>query len=271
MELTIDKEFESLLPALKPEELNYLDESLDRDGCLSPIVVWANHDDTILDGHNRYRICKANGYKFTTKAITLQDRLACKIWIRKNGLARRNYTDEQRAYEHGELYEDQKKADGGTGANQHTEQVGKNCPPARTSAKLAKELGVSEKTIRNDAKFAKAVDAVARVIPEAKTEILSGRAKSGLSKKDVVEIAALEPEEIPAAIEKRKAEPKNGKVKVQTGVDVFLESVAKLIDRVNALVARNSMKHTQQSRALVAHLEQIPKLARAMERSWRNE
>lgn len=209
MELTIDKEFESLLPALKPEELNYLDESLERDGCLAPIIVWANHDDTILDGHNRYRICKSNGYKFATKAITLPDRLACKIWMRKHALGNRNLTEEEQAYERGQLYEDQKKADNSRPGNSNAKRGGhsdhRDIEPEKTAQKLAKELGVGEATIRRDAKFAKAVDTVARVIPEAKAEILKGKKESGLTKKDVVEIAELEPEEIPAAIEKRKS------------------------------------------------------------------
>jgi DeoR/GlpR family transcriptional regulator of sugar metabolism len=40
--------------------------------------------------------------------------------------------------------------------------LGKSNPVERTSERLAKEYGVSEKTIRNDAKFAEAVSSLSR-------------------------------------------------------------------------------------------------------------
>ena len=56
--LTVDPEFSALCTDLSPEEMNLLENSLEVDGCREPIAVWANHYDTILDGHNRYRICQ---------------------------------------------------------------------------------------------------------------------------------------------------------------------------------------------------------------------
>lgn len=52
--LTIDPEFSALGPKLTIEEENFLFASLERDGCRDAIVVWANNEDIILDGHNRY-------------------------------------------------------------------------------------------------------------------------------------------------------------------------------------------------------------------------
>jgi hypothetical protein len=67
----------------------------------------------------------------------------------------------------GMRYNIEKKKDGGQIPGS---SVGKNYPPLRTSEKLAKEYGVSEKTIRNDAKFAEALE---KLSPEEKKEVLS--------------------------------------------------------------------------------------------------
>ena len=64
--------------------------------------------------------------------------------------------------------------------------MGKNYPQLRTSEKLAKEYGVSEKTIRNDAVFAQSIDKIVEEVGEdAKQKILKG----DLSQKDVKRIA----------------------------------------------------------------------------------
>lgn len=198
-ELTVDKEFAGLCPALKPEELSLLEASLERDGCRDPIIVWANHEDTIIDGHNRYRYCKRFGVSFKTKALVLEDRNAVRNWIIDNQLARRNVTEEQKAYLRGQRYITEKRVEGD---NQHTmpERVGHNVPPKRTSEVLAEEYKVDEKTIRRDAKYAEAVDAIAKNAGQAaKQSILSGELKA--TKQEVVQLAALPKEEQKAAIE----------------------------------------------------------------------
>ena len=67
-------------------------------------------------------------------------------------------------------------------------------------------------------------------------------------------------------------EPFNPPVKldIKTDVERLTESVGKLIDSVNTMAARR-MGHTKASRAVVASLEQVQKLIKPMDRSWRNE
>lgn len=265
----IDPEFEQLGRQLKPEEANLLEQDLLAHGCLDPIILWAGHG-IVIDGHNRHRICEQLGVGYKTREISLVDRDAVKDWIIDHQLGRRNLTDEEKAYYRGLKYKQAKKSQGGTGANQH-KQSGQNVHSAKTASVVADECGVDEKTIRRDAKFAEAVDTLSKTAgKEVKQEILSG--KSGLTKKAVVEIAKLPEPEQPAAIASAKSKPAATKPSgVKTEVDVFVDSLGKMIDRVNALVARFAIKHNQQSTALVEHLEKAKKLAKAMERSWRNE
>ena len=70
-------------------------------------------------------------------------------------------SDEQKSYLRGKRYQAEKKEEGAQDENQNRKRLGQNVPVERTSEKLATEYNVDEKTIRRDAKFAEAVDAVA--------------------------------------------------------------------------------------------------------------
>ena len=90
----IDPEFQPLFPPLRPEEYAQLEESLVREGCRDPLVVWAGHN-ILLDGHNRYEICTRLGIPFGVLGIELPDREAALDWIDRNQLGRRNLTRDQ--------------------------------------------------------------------------------------------------------------------------------------------------------------------------------
>lgn len=113
-ELTIDKQFAGLCPALTAEEGDLLESSLVDEGCNEPITVWANHDSIILDGHNRYRICRRENLPFKTRAIRLETRADAVNWIIARQLGRRNLTDEQKAYLRGQRYNSEKHRTAGT-------------------------------------------------------------------------------------------------------------------------------------------------------------
>ncbi len=90
MELNINAKFENLLPALTQEESAHLRESLKTEGCRDPIITW---NGTIIDGHNRYAICKAEGIEFDAVEKDFKDETAAKVWIIDNQGGRRNLTD----------------------------------------------------------------------------------------------------------------------------------------------------------------------------------
>ncbi len=67
IELTIDSEFQALIPPLTAEEQGQLEANLLAEGCRDPLVVWARDGDAqppvLLDGHHRYDICQAHRLK----------------------------------------------------------------------------------------------------------------------------------------------------------------------------------------------------------------
>jgi protein gp37/ParB-like chromosome segregation protein Spo0J len=85
--LTIDSEFQNLIPKLTTEEYTELENSILIHGCLDTIKVW---NDIIVDGHNRYELCQKHSIEFDTKAMEFDSKDNAKIWIINNQLGRRN-------------------------------------------------------------------------------------------------------------------------------------------------------------------------------------
>ena len=92
-ELTVDPEFRDLIPPLNEEELKLLEESLVADGCESPLIVW---NGVIVDGHNRYAICRKHGIPFSIQEKNFSSRDDAMLWMLRNQLGRRNLNSYQR-------------------------------------------------------------------------------------------------------------------------------------------------------------------------------
>lgn len=87
MNIVIDKEFQSLIPALTTDEYRGLEESILSEGCRDALVLWG---DTLIDGHNRYKICTEHNIPFKTVQKEFISRDDVKLWMIGNQLARRN-------------------------------------------------------------------------------------------------------------------------------------------------------------------------------------
>lgn len=180
----IDPEFKKLIPPLTTDEYAGLEKSIIEEGCRDPLVVWGN---TIIDGHNRYEICRRHNinFEFIIKRFpSLQD---AKEWIINNQLSRRNLTAEQRNYLIGKQYQEQKKDVGRPVKFPQNEGIGE------TAKAIATEHKISRATVERAAAFTQAVDTIAGNVGEdARQKILGRDAK--LTAKDVHRVAAMEPE-----------------------------------------------------------------------------
>ena len=140
-----------------------------------------------MDGHNRLSICREHGIAFEVRKISLPDKAAARLWVIRNQLGRRNLTPDQASYLRGLEYEQAKQGRGGDHKSK-----GRKCP-LNTADKLAKRRGVSPRTIKQDAAFARAVDSLeAGAVPGLKARVLSG---DGPPKTAVVEAARIAKEE----------------------------------------------------------------------------
>lgn len=97
--ITVDKEFESMIPPLSSEEFAQLEENCVKDGIRDPLVVWElPNGDILVDGHNRWKIsAKHAGIRFNVVKMHFENRDAAKEWILKNQLGRRNLPSYVRA------------------------------------------------------------------------------------------------------------------------------------------------------------------------------
>jgi len=153
--IKIDREFQNLIPALSIEERDQLEANIvEHGGARDPLVVWQRDDagDILLDGHNRYEICERLGLPYEVEHLEFDTRDEAADWIDRNQLGRRNLSKQDYKLLLGRRYNRAKKQ-----GERNDLTSGQNAPKSeRTSAKLAKEHGVDEKTVRRAGKFQEA-------------------------------------------------------------------------------------------------------------------
>ena len=180
--LIIDPEFQRLIPPLSAKEREILEENILRDGCREPLVIW---NDIILDGHNRYEICRQHSLPFEVKDVTLESRDEAVAWICANQMGRRNITEETRRYLIGKRFEVEKRigARNATGINQYSDSEvsptiwGKpknNETKYGISARIGNEYNISHATVEKYGRYARAVDRIGSVDAHVVPYILSG-------------------------------------------------------------------------------------------------
>lgn len=203
-EIQINPELRDLIPPLQLEEKESLEKSILEEGCRDKLITW---DKTIIDGHNRYEICKKHNIPFQIESMNFRNISEVKNWMIDNQLARRNLTDSQRRYFIGKRYEEEKKTiTNEKGINQHKEDERQSVGQPSTSERIAKENNISHRTVERNADYSKAIDRIREEDKEVANKILSEEIK--LTNKDVLEIAKdegdiieLSPEE---AVERKK-------------------------------------------------------------------
>jgi phage N-6-adenine-methyltransferase len=87
--VTIDPAIKALIPPPTEDEQQLLEQSLVRDGCLDPLVVW-EETGHLLDGHTRYAICKRLGITYRTTELSFATLVDAKLWVIQHQLGRRN-------------------------------------------------------------------------------------------------------------------------------------------------------------------------------------
>jgi hypothetical protein len=159
--LTIDAEFQSLIPPLSDKEFASLMQQVVEQGCLEPLYVWKDGENRILlDGHNRYKICQERNRGFNTVNISLTSREHAKLWILEHQMGRRNLvlTDDQRAVVWNDIRELrskivqaeklQKARDAKAGASISARPTEIALPKKDTRVEVAKEAKVPESKLR---------------------------------------------------------------------------------------------------------------------------
>jgi transcriptional regulator with XRE-family HTH domain len=157
-------ELRDFIPPLNQEEYGQLEQNIINYGCKDAILIWETTKEKIgqegspeplyliIDGHNRYGICKKHGITFNIQLLQFSGIKEVKDFMIETQLGRRNLTPQQASFFRGLRYNNEKTEKGKYDRDEHKVQ---NEPYATTAQKLAKEYNVSESTIKRDAAFAK--------------------------------------------------------------------------------------------------------------------
>ena len=146
----VDEEFRDLIPPPTEEERSGLEAQILRDGCLAPLIVWAE-ERILLDGHHRKEICERFGVEYAIREVSLSDRDEAKEWIIVHQLGRRNLA----AYQRAELAltlkpllaaKAKKRMLAGKMADPDP-NLGQGSDASRTSQQLASKAGISHGTM----------------------------------------------------------------------------------------------------------------------------
>ena len=175
-EYRIDPKLNGILPELSKADYKALEQSLLVDGFKgAPIMVWG---DVIVDGHNRYEICKKHNIPYEVKSVEFASEEDAIIWMVRQQLGRRSLTSLQRikiVEEYRPFYK--KKAQKNkslNGGNKKSKSENSTTPIAKEEkidvrAELAKDADVSTNT------YSKGVEILKSGNEELINETISGQ------------------------------------------------------------------------------------------------
>ncbi|MBA4166536.1 MAG: hypothetical protein H0X41_03155 [Chitinophagaceae bacterium] len=179
-QLIIDAEFKGLIADLTADEMAQLEANIKKEGCRDSLVVWVDRDiTTLIDGHNRYDICKRNKIDFEVTPLHFEDRNDAIEWIITNQLGRRNINNYQRgvlALRKEEVIKSRAKANQKSAAVSTNEKRSGTLPPnsaealkpIETRVEIAKIAGIGHDTIDK----VKKIESMAT--PEMKEQLRKG-------------------------------------------------------------------------------------------------
>jgi len=154
-EIKINNKYKTIINELSQEEFNTLEHNILQDGLREPIML--NEKNEIVDGHNRYAICKKHNIELKTTVKKFDSEEDTIMWICMNQLGRRNLDDKLKKYFIGKYYEANKAK---WGTNRHTNSRVANVATLESSEDIAAKFEKPERTVRDDAAFAKAIDSL---------------------------------------------------------------------------------------------------------------
>lgn len=94
MDIVVLEELKAYIDPLTADEYESLERSLLAEGCRDALVLWG---DVLVDGHNRYGICRKHGLPFNTVQNTrFQSMDDVHLWMIEQHLGRRSVSDYQR-------------------------------------------------------------------------------------------------------------------------------------------------------------------------------
>jgi polyhydroxyalkanoate synthesis regulator phasin len=149
MNITVNDELLAYIDPLTTDEHDALERSLLAEGCRDALVLWG---EVLVDGHNRYRICRKHGIPFNTVQNTVFRSLDdVHLWMIEQHLGRRSLSDFQRgvlALRKKSILADRAPSSGGDASTNPSPTPAPVLPePRLTRDAIAKEARISSNAI----------------------------------------------------------------------------------------------------------------------------
>lgn len=176
--------FENLIRPLSTLEFSTLENSIKEHGVLDKLTVWETKKNYyLIDGHHRHMIASRHNKTFDIRLVHFDTEQEVYDWMYNNQLSRRNSTKWEMDYFNGGQYELEKTPVGGDQSN------GKNYR-LNLAAHMARERGITEKTIRLNGKFYIGVNKICGEDSQLRWKILTRQLKK-LNKEHLINTAEL--------------------------------------------------------------------------------
>ncbi|HYD80902.1 MAG TPA: hypothetical protein VEC06_13935 [Paucimonas sp.] len=206
MNISINDELRTYVDPLTPNEYAALERSILAEGCRDALVLWG---DVLIDGHNRYAICRKHGIEFKTvqndRFTSIEDVM---LWMIDNQLARRSVTDFQRgmlALRKKAILTDRAKAQ----EEAATKEVAAENAPANLPADPPPlPLGTREDVAKAAGISSNAISRIEKIQKTAAPELVEAVRLGTISINAAAAVASLPPEKQVAAVIAGKEELK---------------------------------------------------------------
>lgn len=186
MTITINEDLRAYIDPLTEDEYAALERSLLAEGCRDALVLWG---ELLVDGHNRYGICRKHGIPFNTvQNKSFQSMDDVHLWMIDNHLGRRSVSDFQRgvlALRKKEIIAARLAQAGAAQASVSPEPEGNDTPasppaePLPTREAIARAARVSSATLGQIEKIRKT--AVPELVEAVKAGVISINAAAAVA------------------------------------------------------------------------------------------
>lgn len=219
MHIVVNEELKAYIDPLTPDEYEALERSLLAEGCRDALVLWG---DTLVDGHNRYGICRKHDIPFqTVQNERFQSLDDVHLWMIEQHLGRRSVSDFQRgvlALRKREILAERRAraaaAEGGEAAPDVPFDTTGAQPAASKPARPA--ATESRKDIAREARISSnQVGMIEKIRKEAAPEVVAAVKSGTLSISAAAAVASLPEEEQKAAASAGDAELKEAAKRVR--------------------------------------------------------
>ena len=263
MNIVINEDLKAYIDPLTPEEHESLERSLLAEGCRDALVLWG---DVLVDGHNRYGICKKHGLPFQTVQNTrFQSMQDVHLWMIAQHLGRRSVSDFQRgvlALRKREIVAERRAAVLAAAGPAQTptehDAAGNAEPPASPTVELAPEPLNSREAIARAARLSSSqLVMIEKIRKQAAPELVAAVKSGTISLNAAAAVASLPAQEQVAAAIAGKDELKQAAKRVRdakrkpreepvaSAEDSAPDMVAALQQRVAELTAENAALRQQ--------------------------